>query len=535
VLLVEQRDLASGTSSRSSKLIHGGLRYLEHGEIRLVFEALRERSLMLTRLAPHLVRPLEFVLPLHRPVVDRLWIGGGVVVYDALAHRRSNPLPRHRHLSRQATLAHIPALAPDGVTGAIRFWDAQVDDARHTVTLARTAAGHGARILTSTRVTGLVQHAGRVTGVCVVDVERPDDPERIMRASVVVNATGVWSDDIESLGGASFANTSLANRAGRHVRASKGVHLVVPRDRIESRSALILRTASSVLFVLPWGEHWIVGTTDTDWHFDRAHPAATRTDIDYLIGELNRALRHPISAADIVGVYAGLRPLLAGESEHTSTLSREHAVFESTPGLVTVAGGKYTTYRVMARDAIDRAATSLRSISAGRVVAPSITADLPLLGVAGWSQRVATAADIAREHSLATEDVLRLLGRYGSQTDAVLALAHRDDTLRRPVEGGGAVLGAEIVYAATHEAALHLDDVLARRTHLSIETEDRGTVAAPHVARLLAPVLGWDAARRDREVDRYAARVDAERASQRLPDDASADAARLAVSDTRAP
>jgi glycerol-3-phosphate dehydrogenase len=549
VLLVEQRDLASGTSSRSSKLIHGGLRYLEHREVRLVFEALRERSLMLTRLAPHLVSPLELVLPLHRAIVDRVWLGGGVAVYDALAHRRSNPLPRHRHLSRQATLARVPALAPEHITGAIRFWDAQVDDARLTVAVARTAAAHGAHILTSARVTGFERDAGRVAGVHVVDVERPDQGPRVVRARVVVNATGVWSDEVASLASTALANTALDNTAldntaldntslqntvRGHVRASKGVHLVVPRDRIDSRSALILRTASSVLFVLPWGDRWIIGTTDTDWHFDRAHPAATRTDIEYLLSELNRALRHPISTADVVGVYAGLRPLLAGESEHTSTLSREHAVFEPAPGLVSVAGGKLTTYRVMARDTIDRAASSLGGAGGRRTVGPSATADLPLVGADGWSSRTASADAIARDHDLSTGEVRRLLGRYGSQIDDVLGLARRDARLRRPVEGGAGVLGAEVVYAATHEGALHVDDVLARRTHLSIETADRGTVAASHVARLLAPLLGWDDARRDREVERYAARVDAERASQRLPDDASADAARLAVADPRA-
>jgi glycerol-3-phosphate dehydrogenase len=530
VLLVEQRDLASGTSSRSSKLIHGGLRYLEHREVRLVFEALRERSLMLTRLAPHLVRPLELVLPLHRAIVDRVWLGAGVAVYDALAHRRSNPLPRHRHLSRQATLARVPALAPEPITGAIRFWDAQVDDARLTVAVARTAAAHGAHILTSARVTGFERDAGRVAGVHVVDVERPGEGPRVVRSRVVVNATGVWSDEVTSL-----ADNSLENTVRGHVRASKGVHLVVPRDRIDSRSALILRTASSVLFVLPWGDQWIVGTTDTDWHFDRAHPAATRTDIEYLLGELNRALRHPIGTDDVVGVYAGLRPLLAGESEHTSTLSREHAVFEPAPGLVSVAGGKLTTYRVMARDTIDRAASSLGGAGGRRAVGPSVTADLPLVGAEGWSSRAASEDAIARGNDMSTGEVRRLLGRYGSQIDDVLALAQRDERLRQPVEGGAGVLGAEVVYAATHEGALHVDDVLARRTHLSIETADRGTAAAPHVARLLAPLLGWDDARRDREVERYAARVDAERASQRMPDDASADAARLAVADPRAP
>jgi glycerol-3-phosphate dehydrogenase len=530
VLVVEQRDLASGTSSRSSKLIHGGLRYLEHGEIGLVFEALRERSLLLTRLAPHLVRPLELVLPLHRPAVDRAWLGTGVALYDLLARRPSNPLPHHRHLSKRATLDLVPALSPERLAGGIVFSDAQVDDARHTLAVARTAVAHGARVLTSARVAGLVRDGERVTGVRIVDVEAPGAPPVVVRAGVVVNATGVWTDDIEAFAGATATR----------VRASKGVHLVVPRDRIDAGCGLVLRTAVSVLFVLPWGERWIVGTTDTDWHLDRAHPAATRTDIGYVLGELNRVLRVPLTPADVVGVYAGLRPLLTGESDHTSTLSREHAVFETAPGLVTVAGGKYTTYRVMARDAVDHAVAALRELGADgqgsdRPFPRSVTAQVPLVGAQGWARRVAAAGTIAADHGVAPSTVERLLGRYGSRADDVLELTRRSARLARPLAAGGDVLAAEVVYAATHEGALHLDDVLARRTRLSIETPDRGTAAAPEVAALLAPVLGWDSRRGERDVARYAARVEAERASQGLPDDAAADAARLQAPDSRDP
>jgi glycerol-3-phosphate dehydrogenase len=511
VVLLEQHDLASGTSSRSSKLVHGGLRYLARGDLRLVREALRERTLLLTKLAPHLVSPLEFLLPLHRPVVDRAWVGSGVALYDALAARGANPLPRHRHLSRAATLARVPALSPAHLSGAIQFSDAQVDDARLTVAVARTAAAHGASILTSARVTGLVRDGERVTGVRAVDLEQPGSPERLLLAGTVVNATGVWSDEVESLAGS----------GPRRIRASKGVHLLVPRDRIESAAAMVLRTHTSVLFVLPWNDRWIVGTTDTDWRLDGAHPVANRTDVDYLLGELNRKLRRPIGHDDVVGVYAGLRPLLAGESEHTSALSREHAVFASTPGLVTIAGGKLTTYRVMAADTIDHLCDT-----------PSVTERVPLVGAEGWAQRFASAPDLARNERLPVAEIMRLLHRYGSRIDDVLALVHAEPDLARPLDGATSVWRAEVVHAATHEGSLHLDDVLTRRTHLSIECVDRGAGVAPVAASLLAPVLGWDRARVQREVDLYAARVEAARASEQQPDDASAHAAWIAGAGT---
>src|SRR6266511_1519425 len=342
--LLEARDWASGTSSRSSKLIHGGLRYLEQLNLGLVREALQERTLLFQRLAPHLVRPVSFVFPLTHHVWERLYVGAGVTLYDTLglAAGHNKGLPTHRHLTRKQALRLVPALRPSALVGAIQYYDAQVDDARHTLTIVRTAASYGALCANRAQVTGFLREGERVTGVRVRDLEAGRDI--VVRARQVVNATGVWTDDTQAM---------VGGRGQISVRASKGIHLVVPRDRIHSNSGIILRTEKSVLFVIPWGRHWIVGTTDTRWDLDREHPAASRADVDYVLDHLNAVLRTPITHDDIEGVYAGLRPLLAAKAAATTKLSREHAVAHPVPGLVIVAGGKYTTYRVMAADAVD--------------------------------------------------------------------------------------------------------------------------------------------------------------------------------------
>jgi glycerol-3-phosphate dehydrogenase len=514
--LVEARDLASGTSSRSSKLIHGGLRYLEQLDFALVREALRERELILTRLAPHLVRPVPFLYPLTHRGWERPYVGAGMTMYDTLGGARS--LPRHRHLSRGAALRLCPALRGDALVGAVRYHDAQTDDARYALSVARTAAHYGATIRTSTDVVRLIRDAGRVVGAEVRDVENGESA--VIRAAVVVVCAGVWTDRVEALAG---------TRGRFDVRASKGVHLVVPRDRIASEVGLILRTEVSVLFVIPWGNHWIVGTTDSDWNLDLAHPAASTADIDYLLAQVNRVLAKPLTRRDIEGVYAGLRPLLAGESEETSRLSREHAVSRPLPGLVTVAGGKYTTYRVMAIDAVGLAAQDL-----DRAVPDSVTDRLPLLGAEGYAALVNQVGDLADAYRLPTWRVRGLLGRYGSLLPEMLDAVADDATLLEPLPGADEYLRAEVRYGATHEGALHLDDLLTRRTRVSIEFPHRGIKSAPAAAELVGDVLGWSAERAAAEIDVYRARVDAERMSQEQADDLAADAARLLAPDTRA-
>ncbi len=516
VALVEARDLAAGTSSRSSKLIHGGLRYLEQLNMALVGEALRERALLLSTLCPHLVRPVPFLFPLTHRAWERAYVGSGMVLYDTLGGRRE--VPHHRHLSRRAALRAVPALRPDALVGAIQYWDAQVDDARHTMFVARTAAHYGALIATSARVTGLLREGDRVTGVRVHDLEGGGRID--VRARQTINAAGVWTDDIQAMAG---------GRGQLSVHVSKGIHLVVPRDRIHSTTGLILRTETSVLFVIPWGSHWIVGTTDTDWNLDLAHPAASSADIDYLLTRINRVLRTPLTTDDITGVYAGLRPLLSGESEDSSRLSREHAVVSPLSGLTMVAGGKYTTYRVMARDAVDSAVHGMN-----RHVPPSCTDRIPLLGADGYPALWNAREALAQSAGIHVAWVEHLLKRYGTLTQEVLALVGQRPELGRPLRGADAYLAAEAVYAASHEGALHLDDVLTRRTRISIETWDRGFEAAAHVAELVAPELGWDQRAVAVEIEHYRARVAAERESQQQADDRTADAARLGAPDVRA-
>jgi glycerol-3-phosphate dehydrogenase len=515
--LVEARDWASGTSSRSSKLIHGGLRYLEMLDFALVREALKERGLLLERLAPHLVKPVAFLYPLQHKGWERLYAGSGVALYDTLGllSGRSRGVPHHRHLTRRGARRIVPALKKDVLVGALQYYDAQVDDARHTMFIARTAAAYGAHVASRARVVGLLKEGERVVGVQVHDLE--SGREFDVRARQVVNATGVWTDETQGLAG---------ERGQFHVRASKGIHLVVPRDRIRSESGLILRTEKSVLFVIPWGRHWIIGTTDTDWSLDKSHPAASAADIQYLLDHVNSAIEPALTQEDVEGVYAGLRPLLSGESESTSKLSREHAVAHSVPGLVVIAGGKYTTYRVMAKDAIDAAVNALETVN-GKKVPQSVTDDTPLLGAEGYHALWNGRSQLAQRSGLHEARIEHLLDRYGSLAHEVLDLVAADPTLREPLAGAPDYLRAEAVYAASHEGARHLDDILARRTRISIETFDRGVGAASETARLVAPVLGWSDEQVAREVEHYRKRVEAERESQRMPDDETADAARM--------
>jgi glycerol-3-phosphate dehydrogenase len=515
--LVEARDWASGTSSRSSKLIHGGIRYLEQLDFRLVREALIERGLLLQRIAPHLVKPVRFLYPLTTPVVERAYIGAGMTLYDAFSWSGGRPpgVPHHRHLTRNQVLRAMPSLKRDAFVGGLTYWDAQVDDARFVSTLARTASFYGANVASRVRVEGFLKVGERVVGVKAHDLETDEHFE--IRARQVVNATGVWTDDTQAM---------VGERGQFKVRASKGIHLVVPRDRFQSKLGLLLRTEKSVLFIIPWGRHWLIGTTDTDWHLDKAHPAATAADIDYLLEKVNEVLAVPLTRDDVEGVYAGLRPLLAGESEETSKLSREHIVAHSVPGLVVVAGGKFTTYRIMAKDAVDEAVRGLDgSISA------SITNDLSLLGAEGYQAAWNRRYKIAHKFGVHRVRIEHLLNRYGVMTDELLDLIRSRPDLIEPLPGADDYIRAEVVYAATHEGALHLDDVLARRTRISIEAWDRGVSAAPVAARLMGETLGWDEARIQLETNTYLKRVAAERASQEEPDDASADRVRLEAPD----
>ncbi|ROS76660.1 glycerol-3-phosphate dehydrogenase/oxidase [Cellulomonas sp. PhB143] len=518
--VVEAQDWASGTSSRSSKLVHGGLRYLQMLDFHLVHEALTERDLLLKTIAPHLVKPVPFLYPLEHRVWERGYVGAGIALYDTLASIApgKRALPLHRHLTRSQMSRKFPDLAHDAAIGAVQYWDAAVDDARLVSTLVRTAVSYGAHAASRTQVVELTKGStGTVNGAVLVDLE--SGKEIAVRARSVINATGVWTEDTEALAG---------DEGGLKVLASKGVHIVVPRERIKGRVGLILQTEKSVLFVIPWSRYWVIGTTDTPWEQELTHPVATSADIDYVLEHANAVLAQPLTREDIVGTWAGLRPLLQpGTKEGTGSakVSREHTVASPTPGLTVIAGGKLTTYRVMAKDAVDFAIGQRAS------ALPSITDEIPLTGAVGLAAVRRQARTWAQELGWSHAMVDHLLHRYGSNLSEIVDACRADRSLAAPLAEAPAYLRAEIAYAATHEGALHLEDVMLHRTRLNYEVENRGLGALPEIADIVAPVLGWDEATKQAEVASYTERARAEAAAEQETDDAAAEVARLAADD----
>src|SRR6185437_12456383 len=432
------------------------------------------------KLAPHLVKPVSFLYPLYKKVVERPYVGAGLVLYDSMEGTR-RPVPRHRHMSARSALKRAPALSPDRLAGAMLYYDAQVDDARHTLTVARTAAAHSAVIGTRLSAVGLLRSADgeRVTGARVRDEETGRVFE--VSAEAVVICAGVWTDLVHELAGV---------QAGYRVRMSKGVHIVVPRAAVDADTGMILRTEKSVLFFIPWGEHWIVGTTDTDFAGDRAEPVATEEDIEYILAAANRVLARPLTRDDVVAVYAGLRPL----------------VDTPVPGLASIAGGKFTTYRLMARDVVDAAVADF-----DREVPGSVTDQVPLLGADGLAAVQPAVGRLAEDYGVPRGAVEHLLGRYGTLAAEVLELVKGDAALGRPLASGHPYLRAEVAYAVSHEGALHVEDVLMRRTRLFIESADSGAAVAAEVAALMGRPLGWSRRRRAAETRRYLDLVEAER------------------------
>ena len=519
--VVEMGDWASGTSSWSSKLVHGGLRYLYQLDLPLVREALSERGRLLETIAPHLVKAQPFLWPLTHHC-ERSYSAVGVGVYDALAlagARGHRTVPIQKHLGRKGARALAPALDPSTLIGAIRFYDARVDDARLVIDLIRTAVGLGALAASRARVTGFLKDArGTVTGAAVTDLETGATHE--IRAARTINATGVWTEDTQNL---------ATDAGGLKVLASKGVHIVVPKAAIDAETGIFLRTEKSVLFIIPWPRYWVIGTTDTPWTEDVAKPVATAADIDYILQHANEVLSRPLSRDDIIGVYAGLRPLLQPRlkpgadirAAASTKVSREHTVTRVAPGLTAIAGGKLTTYRVMAADAVDHAL--------GEALArahPSATARLPLVGAAGYRALAARAGAIARERGWTLARVTHLLDRYGDELPALLDSIDDAPSLGRPLGEAPAFLRAEVAWAVTHEGAAHLDDVLLRRVRLDIEHRDRGLGAAAEVLEVMAPLLGWSAAEVEAERTAYAERVAQIAAAEEDTSDAEA-AARL--------
>lgn len=498
VALVESQDYAAGTSSRSSKLIHGGLRYLEQYDFKLVREALHERELMVTTQAPHLVKPLSFLYPLHSKIRERTYVGAGIFLYDILRGLQ-RALPNHKHLSHKRVQAAAPCLDPKIVLGGIEYFDAQVDDARHTMMILRTAGLYGATLTNHTRVESLNRNGETVVGAQVTDL---DTGKRInVRAKSTIMAAGIWSNELHERFGI---------KGNYSVRMSKGVHIVVPRSAIESSVGMILKTEVSVLFVIPWtADKWLIGTTDTDYTGDRTNPLPDAADIDYIIEQVNKVLLKPISRSDLLGAYAGLRPLVSSEKASSTTkVSREHIVDHPVPGFVSIAGGKYTTYRVMAKDAVDASVSDL-----GRDVPESVTRDTPILGADGFHALVNSADRLAADLGISSEEVLRLLNRYGSDIFEFAGILNSHPELRQPVSDHAQYLGVEIYFAASHEGAMSVSDVLLRRTRIFFESGDYGLSATARVAEIISPLLGWSAEQAQASIREYEDLVQAERES----------------------
>lgn len=493
VALLEAADLASGTSSRSSKLIHGGLRYLEQYDFKLVKEALREREMMVTHLAPHLVKPVSFIYPLTERFKERTYVGAGLALYDILRGFK-RALPWHKHLDQRKIAKIAPSLRSDVVMGGIQYFDAQVDDARHTMMIARTAKKYGARIVTRAEVVDLLRTGKRITGVKVaVDGKKTFD----VKAKVTVLAGGVWT-------------TALYERfdikPGYQVRMSKGSHIVVPGDAISSEGGIIIKTRVSVLFIIPWFGKWIVGTTDTDYDEDPTQPVASDADIDYILDQANRVLKPRLKRSDVIGVYAGLRPLISSSPDSPTTkLSREHIVDRPTPGFVSIAGGKYTTYRVMAEDAVDIACAELR-----RITPDSETANLALIGADGYQALRNRLPLIASEYGISEESAIHLIDRYGTLMIEVLDLGKELKQLDL-IDPSLPYLRAEISYAVRSEGAMNLADIIDRRTRIGFESDDHGLSIIEEVATIAAKVLGWSAARKRKEIEEFKVHVAAER------------------------
>jgi glycerol-3-phosphate dehydrogenase len=484
VALVEKSDFASGTSSKSSKMIHGGLRYLQQREFRLVYENLAERQRLLDN-APQLVSPLPFLIPLFgrdgvvsktvaRSYSIALWL------YDLTGGLRIGV--RHKRVTKDQALAHLPTLRTDHLVAGFLYFDARADDARLTLTLARTAAlDYGAVVANYTPVVRLTtDENGDTTGAVV----RPDpaDPasEFPVRARVVVNATGVWADDVRALDEGAHP---------RSIRPAKGIHVSVPAARLPCDIAAVIpvpRDRRSI-FVVSWPDTDLVylGTTDTDYQGPLEDPSCTPEDVDYLLDAANNVTTSALTRADVTGVWAGLRPLLAPQgkgdhvSERTADLSRRHTVHTSAHGLVTVTGGKLTTYRKMAEDTVDVVVQRLGESPRTR---RCITKSLRLIGAT-----TATRDPVAMAHPHA-----HLLGRYGTESAAVLALAEGRPELLEPAIAGLPYMRAELVYAAREEMAQTLDDVLARRTRAVIQRAQPTMAAAHAAATLIAPDMGWD-------------------------------------------
>jgi glycerol-3-phosphate dehydrogenase len=475
-LLLEQSDLGKGTSSRSTKLVHGGVRYLQQGNLALVIDALKERGLLRAN-APHLVRNLSFVVPNYE-WWEGPFYGIGLKIYDLLAGKQG--FGRSRVLSRDRTLQLLPTIEREGLSGGVIYYDGQFDDARLCIAMARTADAQGAAIVNYARVTALLKEQGEVVGVRVRDMEpHPDAGENgeewEVRAGVVVNATGPWTDELRRLDEPS---------SSRLVRASQGVHIVLARDFLPGESAIMVpRTDDGrVLFAIPWLDRVLVGTTDTPVSGAALEPVALDEEVEFLLEHAGRYLDRDPTRADVLSVFAGLRPLVGGEGEEGSTasLSRDHTLLISDAGLVTITGGKWTTYRKMAEDTVDQGATL-----AGMDDRPCVTRQLHLHGYHAHAERFGE------------------LSQYGSDAPSVRELLRDEARYGEPLHESFPIRAGEVVWAVRHEMARTVEDVLSRRTRALLLDARAAMEVAPVVARLMAGELGRGAAWVDAQVDEF--------------------------------
>jgi len=494
VALVEQEDIAAGTSSRSSRLIHGGLRYLEQLHLPLVREALAERRRLL-QLAPHLVTLEPLLFPIYGiPFLSKAFYDAGLTLYDLLGARHDGGW--HRRLDRRATLEIAPSLHQAGLRGGLLYHDGMEDDARFTLAVLRTALAatdvSPAIAVTRVRATGIDAEPSYGTLTALRARDELSGADLRIRTSAVIDATGVWAADPSH----PFASPAM------RILPSRGAHLVVPRGRIPASAGLTIRVPGKIVFLVPWPDHWLIGTTDAPFDGPPAHPTADGWEGDKLLATVNATLDVDLQRSDIVGTYAGLRPLIAPSGGPTVKASREHRVTAEPSGVVRIGGGKYTTYRVMARDVVDAAL--------GREVAkqrPSATAEHRLIGAADRPEldrlvaELATVPEIAAAHP---DAAARLVARHGTQAPAVVAVG-AELGLVRPLVAGRPFLEAEVAWAVRHELALSVDDVLSRRLRLSPELADRGAVVAPRVASIMARELGWGASREALEAETYLA------------------------------
>ena len=510
--LLEAQDIAGGTSSRSGKVVQGVLRFPERFDVGLVTETLRERDLQAEVLAPHLARPEPFLVPV-RGGWQRSRVAGLAALHDLVRVGHRGVVPRHGHLGRRRALAEAPGLRPWELGGAVRYHDVSFDDARHTMALARTAAGLGATVATRVRVVGMLHRAGRVRGVRAYDAV--GEAELIVQAGVVVNATGVRADHLQGMAGSAHQVS---------VTPLKGVHLVLPGDAIDPGANLMIRARDEELLVRRWFGQWLVGTPDAlTGRQDRtenalpddpalpAEPIVTRRDIADVLGQLNTWLRRPIGHEDVIATYAGLRPVVpAGPANAPAQPTRGRVIVEDPPGLITVVGGTYPAYRPIAAETVERAIWRLRRSG----LPPSGTERLPLVGASGLAGIRASSAALAAETGLPTHWVELLIRRYGATVVELFDLIDQRPELSEPLPGRTA-LAAEVVHAARAEGAMTLEDVLVRRTHVMLENRDAGLDAAAVAAGLLGAEFGWGDHEIDAELESYRSLIRADRAASR--------------------